>query len=180
MQHTHKAKTARCHAVEDHKRNLKLVQALKCKLEIMMCWTPADADWQRVGRLIAHRKYQCALDQLEGLVIACIFELSKMNWAGTGYKLCKHIAKALQTRSVAIKTALNTYNTIAEAMHPPHQTLKWEEVVEYVFLTDFNLLCNTHVDISEWPWSSAAARSAMDLYFKMCQAREEIQCLNVE
>ncbi|KAG2357549.1 hypothetical protein BDR07DRAFT_1453047 [Suillus spraguei] len=143
MQHTCKAETTRCHAVEDHKRNLKLVQALECKLEI------------RVGRLIAQRKYQC-------------------------YKLRKHIAKALQTCSVTIKTALNTYNTIAEAMHPPHQMLKWEEVVEYAFLTDFDLLCDTCADISKWPWSSAAARSAMDMYFKMCRAWEEIQCLNVE
>ncbi|KAG1888193.1 hypothetical protein F4604DRAFT_1877353 [Suillus subluteus] len=173
MQHTCKAKTAQHHAVEDHERNSKLVQALECKLEIMTRWTPADADWQRVGRLVAHRKYQ-------RLVVACIFELSKMNRAGTGYKLHKHIAKALQTRSVAIKTALNTYNTIAEAMHPPHQMLKWEEVMEYAFLADFDLLCNTHADISERPWSSAAARSAMDLYFKMCRAREEIQRLNVE
>ncbi|KAG1864923.1 hypothetical protein DFJ58DRAFT_714764 [Suillus subalutaceus] len=163
MQHTRKAETTRCHAVKDHERNSKLIQALKCKLKIMMCWTPADADWQRVGRLVAHRKYQRALDRLESLVVARIFELSKMNRAGTGYKLRKHIAKALQTCSVAIKTALNTYNTIAEAMHPPHQTLKWEEVMEYAFLADFDLLCDTRADISERPWSSAATRSAMDL-----------------
>ncbi|KAG1834285.1 hypothetical protein DFJ58DRAFT_719367 [Suillus subalutaceus] len=180
MQHTCKAETAQRHAVEDHERNLKLIQALECKLKIVTRWTPADADWQRVGRLVAQRKYQRALDRLEGLVIARIFELSKMNRAGTGYKLRKHIAKALQTRSVAIKTALNTYNTIAEAMHPPRQTLKWEEVVEYVFLADFDLLRDTRADVSQQPWSSAAARSAMDLYFKMCRAREEIQRLNVE
>jgi hypothetical protein len=80
----HKAKTARQHAIEDQERNLRLVQVLKCKLEIMMWWTPTDADWQRVGRLIAHRKYHRALDCLKGLIIACIFELLKMNQAGTG------------------------------------------------------------------------------------------------
>jgi hypothetical protein len=58
--------------------------------------------------------------------------------------------------------------------------LKWEEVVEYAFLADFDLLRDTRADVSQQPWSSAAACSAMDLYFKMCRAREEIQRLNVE
>jgi hypothetical protein len=97
-----------------------------------------------------------------------------------GYKLRKHIAKALQTRSVAIRSALNTYNTIANAMTPPHQILKWEEVVEYAFLADFDLLCDMHVDVSRSPWSSPAARHAMDLSFKMCWAWEEISRLDVE
>ncbi|KAG1900426.1 uncharacterized protein F5891DRAFT_1128589 [Suillus fuscotomentosus] len=180
MRDTRKVETARRHAVEDHERNSKLVQALERKLEITMRWTPEDADWQRVGRLVAHRKYQRALDCLEGLIVARIFELTRMNRAATGYKLRKHIAKALQTRSIAIRTALNTYNAIAEAMHPPHKTLKWDEVVEYAFLADFDLLRDTRADVSQWPWASPVARRAMDLYFKMCRAREEIQQLNVE
>jgi hypothetical protein len=65
-------------------------------------------------------------------------------------------------------------------MYPPRQTLKWEDVVEYAFLADFDLLRDTHMDVSRQPWSSAAARRAMDLYFKMCRAREEIECLNIE
>jgi hypothetical protein len=97
-----------------------------------------------------------------------------------GYKLRKHIAKALQTRSVAIRSALNTYNTIANAMTPPRQILKWEEVVEYAFLADFDLLRDMRVDVSQSPWSSPAARHAMDLSFKMCRAWEEISRLDVE
>ncbi|KAG2342409.1 hypothetical protein BDR05DRAFT_976534 [Suillus weaverae] len=177
---TRNAESARRHALEDHERHLKLVQALECKLEIEKRWTPHDAEWQRVGRLVANRKYQRALDHLEGLVVARIFELTRMNRAGTGYKLRKHIAKALQTRSVAIRTALNTYNTIARSMHPPRRMLKWDEVVEYAFLADFDLLRDTRADVSRHPWSSAAARSAMDLHFKMCRAREEIERLNIE
>ncbi|KAG2058529.1 hypothetical protein BDR06DRAFT_980379 [Suillus hirtellus] len=111
--------TAQHHAVEDHERNMKLIQALKHKLEITMRWTPEDADWQRVGRLIAHRKYQHALDHLEGLIIA---------------------------------------------MHPPHKMLKWDKVMEYVFLADFDLLCDMPLPVAH----------------RMCQAWEEIQCLNVE
>jgi hypothetical protein len=88
--------------------------------------------------------------------------------------------KALQMRSVAIRSALNTYNTIATVMSPPQQTLKWEEVVDYTFLADFDLLCNVHADVLQLPWSTPGACSAMDLYFKMCQAWEEISHLNVE
>ncbi|KAG1736957.1 hypothetical protein EDB19DRAFT_1989115 [Suillus lakei] len=156
---TRNAESAQRHALEDHERYLKLVQALECRLEIEKRWTPHDAEWQRVGRLVANRKYQRVLDRLEGLI---------------------HIAKALQTRSVAIRTALNTYNAIAGSMHPPRRTLKWDEVVEYAFLADFDLLRDTRADVSRHPWSSAAAHSAMDLHFKMCRARKEIERLDTE
>jgi len=82
--------------------------------------------------------------------------------------------------SAAIRSALNTYNNLTSTVYPLRQTLKWEEVVEYAFLADFNLLRNTRFDISSLPWSSPAARSTMDLYFKMCQAHKEICCLNIE
>ena len=83
-------------------------------------------------------------------------------------------------RSKAIQTALNKYNTIAEAMRPPRRTLKWEEVVEYAFLSDFNLLRDVRQDVSKLPWASPMVRRATDLYFKTCRAKEEIQRLNVE
>ncbi|KAG1906182.1 uncharacterized protein F5891DRAFT_1125610 [Suillus fuscotomentosus] len=180
VKRTRNTEGARRHALEDYERNLKIVQALEGKLEITERWVPRDVEWQNAGRLVANRKYQRALDRLEGLIVARIFELSKMNRAGTGYKLRKHIAKALQAHSVAIRSALNTYNTIARTLSPPRLTLKWEEVVDYAFLANFDLLRDTRVDISERPWSSPAARSAMDLHFKICRAREEIERLNIE
>jgi len=81
---TCKAESARRHALEDYERNLKVVQALELKLEIKKRWTPEDTQWQKVGRLMANWKYQHALDRLEGLIVARIFELTKMNQAGTG------------------------------------------------------------------------------------------------
>ncbi|KAG2360381.1 hypothetical protein BDR07DRAFT_1452009 [Suillus spraguei] len=170
ISNTRISENTRRHALEDYERNLKLVQALEHNLGINNRWVPEDGEWQKVGRLVANRKYQRALDRLEGL----------MNRAGTGYKLRKHIARALQTRSAAIRSALNTYNNLASTVYPPRQMLKWEEVVEYAFLADFDLLRNTRFDISSLPWSSPAARSAMDLYFKMCRVREEICRLNIE
>ncbi|KAI6098475.1 hypothetical protein F5141DRAFT_1066835 [Pisolithus sp. B1] len=71
------------------------------------------------------------------------------------YKLRKHIAKALQTHSVAIKVALDHYNKCVLAMQLPHQMLQWEQVVEYAFLANFNLLWDMHEDISQHPWVHA-------------------------
>ena len=45
-------------------------------------------------------------------LVACIEPLL------TGYKLCKHIAKALSAWSQAIRTALDRYNDAASAMTP--------------------------------------------------------------
>ncbi|KAG1738866.1 uncharacterized protein EDB91DRAFT_1237653 [Suillus paluster] len=121
-----------------------------------------------------------SLDQLEGLIVAWIFKLTKMNRSGMGYKMRKHIAKALQTRSTAIRNALDCYNAAVHALSPPHWTLKWEEVVEYAFLADFDLLRDSHSDVSQQQWATPAARQATDLYFKHCRAKEEITQLNVE
>jgi hypothetical protein len=84
VRNTRKVETARWHALEDYERHLQFVQALECKLEIKRCWTSEDAQWCQVGRLITNRKYQRALDRLEGLIVVRIFKLTKMNWVGTG------------------------------------------------------------------------------------------------
>ena len=98
----------------------------------------------------------------------------------TGYKLRKHIAKALQSRLQAIRSALDSYNTAAHALTPPRQQLEWKEVVEYAFLADFDLLRDTRQDISHHPWASPAGRLAMDLYYKIPRAQEEIDRLDTE
>ncbi|KAI6109938.1 hypothetical protein F5141DRAFT_1064025 [Pisolithus sp. B1] len=101
-------------------KDLKMVQDLKVKLSIMKHWLPEDEEWQTAGCLVANRNYQHCLNQLESLIVTQIFELSKMNQAGTGYKLCKHIAKALKAHLAAICTALDQFNTAAHACSPPH------------------------------------------------------------
>ncbi|KIK17789.1 hypothetical protein PISMIDRAFT_52478, partial [Pisolithus microcarpus 441] len=139
--------TVRRHAQENYDKDLLVVQELERKLNISRRWVPEDKEWQNAGRLVANREYCRALDNLESLVVARLFELTKMNRAGTGYKLRKHIAKALQTRSAAIKVVLDRYNKCALV------TLRWEEVVEYAFLADFDLLRDTREDISQRPWA---------------------------
>ncbi|KAG2743935.1 hypothetical protein P692DRAFT_201722581, partial [Suillus brevipes Sb2] len=177
---TTRNETAWRHAIENYDKDLKVVQELEVKLGITRRWVPDDHEWRDAGRLVANRKLQRALDNLEGLVVARIFELSKMNRAGTGYKLRKHIGKALQVRSAAIRTALDKYNTAARAVSPPRATLSWEDVVEYAFVADFDLLRDARQDVSHRPWATPTGRHTMDTYFKMRRAREEILRLNVE
>ncbi|KAI6023497.1 hypothetical protein BKA83DRAFT_4463442 [Pisolithus microcarpus] len=168
------------HAQENYNKDLLVVQELECKLNVSRCWVPEDKEWQQVGHLVENWEYCHALDTLESLVVAWLFELTKMNRAGTGYKLWKHIAKALQTHSAAIKAALERYNKCALAMQPPHRMLQWEQVIEYAFLANFDLLQDTHEDISKHPWAHPTVCFALDTYFKMCQAKEEIECLNIK
>ncbi|KAG1796091.1 hypothetical protein EV424DRAFT_1306802, partial [Suillus variegatus] len=177
---TNRIETTRRHAMENYEKDLKAVQELETKLGVTRRWEQEDQEWKDVGHLVANRKFQRALDHLEGLVVARIFELSKMNQAGTGYKLRKHIGKALQVRSAAIRTALDRYNTAARALRPPRASLSWEEVVEYAFLSDFDLLRDARQDISQRPWATPTGRLTMDTYFKTRRAREEIQHLDIK
>jgi hypothetical protein len=97
-----------------------------------------------------------------------------------GYALRKHIAESLQKRSAAIRTALDHYNAAAKALRPPRATLKWDNVVEYAFLSDFDLLRDTRRDVQHCPWATPAGRLALDTHFKILRAHEEIDRLNIE
>lgn len=81
---TRKTETARRHALEERDKDLKAVQVLEAKLGVQVRWVPESQEWQEAGRLVAMRKYQRALDSLESLVVARLFELSKMNRSQTG------------------------------------------------------------------------------------------------
>ncbi|KAJ7318464.1 hypothetical protein DFH08DRAFT_1036242, partial [Mycena albidolilacea] len=150
------------------------------KMDILVRWTVDDEEYENAEALVASRHYRLALNKLEELAIKRLFELTKMNMSGTGYKLRKHIAKALQTRSKTIRTALGRYNAAGTSLDPPRRTLKWEEVVEFTFLSDFDLLRDPEGNAAICPWATPAARALMDTHFKILRAKEEIQRLNIE
>jgi len=81
---TRKAETAHRYALKNNDKTLNAVQTLELKLNIIQHWEPEGEDWQQTGRLVAMRKYQRALDVLEGLIVAWMFELTKMNRYQTG------------------------------------------------------------------------------------------------
>ncbi|KAJ7349571.1 hypothetical protein DFH08DRAFT_996667 [Mycena albidolilacea] len=179
------AERARLHAKEKVDRDLDAVQELEEKLEISDRWTTESPKWMTTVAEIKQKKYQKALDAVELLVVERIFELTKMNQSQTGkcfrgYKLRKHIAKALQARSKAVRNAIDRYNDAAMALDPPMPSLTWEQVVEYTFLADFDILRDTRVEVQSRPWTRPAYRLAMDTYFKIERAKEEITRLNIE
>jgi hypothetical protein len=98
----------------------------------------------------------------------------------TGYKLRKHIAKALQARSRAVHTALQKYNEAAANLGVPREALTWEEVVNYSFLAEFDLLRDGQDDVRTYAWAKPSGRVAMDQYYKLECAAEEITRLNIE
>ncbi|KAJ7729123.1 hypothetical protein B0H14DRAFT_3169252 [Mycena olivaceomarginata] len=180
-----RAERARRHAKEKVDRDLDAVQELEEKLEISDRWTTESPKWMTTVAEIKQKKYQKALDAVELLVVERIFELPKMNQSQTGkcfqgYKLRKHIAKALQARSKAVRNAIDRYNNTAMALDPPMPSLTWEQVVEYTFLADFDILRDTRVEVQSRPWTRPPYRLAMDTYFKIERAKEEITRLNIE
>lgn len=58
--------------------------------------------------------------------------------------------------------------------------LKWESVIEYTFLSEFDLLQDTREDIRRKPWANSAVQEASDAYFWILCALEEIHQLNIE
>ena len=77
-----------------------------------------------------------------------------------------------------MNTVLNEYNTQAEILGRP--VLDFQQVIEYSFLSDFELLHHMHNDITQRPWADPLIRSGMISWMKTERAKEEITCLNVE
>ncbi|KIK05402.1 hypothetical protein K443DRAFT_3888 [Laccaria amethystina LaAM-08-1] len=177
---TQSQETERRHAQEVEAKDLLVVQSLEVKMGILRRWGPNDEEWKQAVAMVGRRRYQRCLDSLEGLIVARMFELTKMNMSQTGYKLRKHIGNALKARSQAVCTALQNYNVAAQALVPLRPPLSWDDVVEYAFLADFDLLSDTRSDVRLKIWAKPASRILMDQHFKVKRAREEILRLNVE
>ncbi|KAJ7865979.1 hypothetical protein B0H13DRAFT_2670813 [Mycena leptocephala] len=91
--------TVRLQARETYDTALKDVQESESKMGVEVCWLPESQGWADAAHLVSTKRYRLALMKLEKLVVQRMFELTKMNLSQTGYKLRKHIAKALQARS---------------------------------------------------------------------------------
>ncbi|KAF8184124.1 hypothetical protein K438DRAFT_1907889 [Mycena galopus ATCC 62051] len=174
-----KEERTRRHAKEKVDHDLKTVKELEEKLDITDRWTVDSPQWASTVQQVKQSKYQKALDAVELLVVERIFELTKMNLSQTGPK----------ARSKAVQNAIDRYNAAALALDPPMNSLTWEQVVEYTFLADFDILRDTRAKIQSrpWTWDSSCAlagppsyRLAMDTYFKIERAQEEITRLNIE
>ncbi|KAJ7229592.1 hypothetical protein C8J57DRAFT_1092490 [Mycena rebaudengoi] len=172
--------TVKHHAQESYNKSVDAVQQAEVRLSITKRWTCEDPLWLEAATLVAKQRYHKYVNKLEELILKRMFELTKMNMSQTGYKMRKHIAKALQTRSKAIRTALKNYNTAAESLTPPARMLEWAEVIDYTFLADFDLLrCGIQSD-ALCPWATPAARMVLDAHFRIERAKEEVIRLDIE
>ena len=49
-----------------------------------VCWSEALEEYRTMKHKLAEQKYRRALDELERLIVQCLFELSKLNVSGMG------------------------------------------------------------------------------------------------
>ncbi|KAJ7262450.1 hypothetical protein C8J57DRAFT_1231821 [Mycena rebaudengoi] len=81
---TRRLETQRRHALELREKAMMAVQVLEVRLDIVTQWVAGGAEWEAAAVLVSRRRYQRALDKLEGLIISWMFELTKVNMSGTG------------------------------------------------------------------------------------------------
>ncbi|KAJ7750584.1 hypothetical protein B0H16DRAFT_1724512 [Mycena metata] len=171
---TRKEEAERRRVLDRHERCITVVEDLERRLDIGAGerWTPGSEEWVAVATLTREYQYRKSLDQLQGLIVSRLLELSKANMVETAYKMRKHIAKAIQARSKSLKTALARYNAAAENLGD-RPVLTWEEILEMGRLEDFDLLRLAREDIRDAAWAQPGARPTLDLYFKLLRAEEE-------
>ena len=61
-----------------------MVQSLEVRMGVLHRWGPNDNEWKEAVTMVGRRRYQRCLDALEGLIVARMFELMKMNMSQTG------------------------------------------------------------------------------------------------
>lgn len=88
-----------------------------------------------------------------------------------------HIAKNLQRRCKAIRSAVKQYNAIAVMMTPPAPTVNWKKVSHFTFLEQFSHLLDNRAELREKPWARPEVREAMRLYRRIDRAGEELNAV---
>ncbi|KAL0569696.1 hypothetical protein V5O48_012269 [Marasmius crinis-equi] len=161
-------------AAEEHLR------VLEDDMDIVERWGPESEEYQETVRELEARRYRRVLDKLERLVVSRLFEFTKLNMSGVGYKQRQQISKALRSRAEAIRKALEEYNRAARTLTPPRPTLSFTQILEMVTLADFDLLKDSRLDITQLAWTDEQVRRTMQLHFGLLRADEEITRLNVE
>ncbi len=91
-----------------------------------------------------------------------------------------HIAKSLQKRCKAIRTAVKQYNVAAATLTPPCPELNWDAVSHFSFLEEFSLLQDTHNDIRSKKWAQPLVRETMRSANRVARAEEELVNVNRE
>ena len=72
------------HALENRDRDLLIMQDLEVMLGVVERWVPECPEWKSAAVMAGKRRYQRCMDDLEGLIVSRMFELTKMNMSQTG------------------------------------------------------------------------------------------------
>ncbi|KAF7964652.1 hypothetical protein HWV62_4415, partial [Athelia sp. TMB] len=137
---TARLKADRRAAMDQHLVAIRAVTDLEAKLGLIGArWTHEHPDFIATLEYMRQREYHRALDKIQQLVVQQLFELSKANLSGLGYKLRESIWRALKVRSKAIQSTLDRYNAVAPLMRPPAPTLEWKQIMDYVFVLRVHL-----------------------------------------
>ncbi|KAE9387863.1 hypothetical protein BT96DRAFT_781800, partial [Gymnopus androsaceus JB14] len=119
------------------------VQALEASLNVEVRWVEGCEEWVRARTMVKEAAYCKALDKLECLLVAWMFEIARLNVSGTGYKMCKHIGQSLKNCSKSIQSAIVSYNKAAAALHPPCWKITWDKIVKLSYFSEFDILWDT-------------------------------------
>jgi hypothetical protein len=76
--------TAMRHALERTRLLAEEVATWESKYDIEQRWTSDCLEWKEAAELVANARFRTAVDRLEGLIVARMFELTKMNRSQTG------------------------------------------------------------------------------------------------
>ncbi|KZT50421.1 hypothetical protein CALCODRAFT_406408, partial [Calocera cornea HHB12733] len=121
-----------------------------------------------------------ALDVLENLVVQRLFELEKFNLRGTRYAMRRAIAKAMDERCGAIRTALQKYNDLARKLIPPRPKLNYDTVISMTWVSEFALLRFSKRNVQEEQWADHLVREMTVQWHLLQCAKQEIQRLDIE
>ncbi|KAG1812026.1 hypothetical protein EV424DRAFT_1473620 [Suillus variegatus] len=150
---------------------ISVVEDIEDRMGVVTRWSPQSRKYIDSLEYSQKRRFIRAVEDLEGLVVQHMFELSKANLASTGYKLWKQISKA-------IVKPLDKYNKLAVSQNPQRPTLQYSEVMSYAALGEFEILKCSRYDILAKPWSNGTHREMANKYFKIIRAQKEITRLN--
>ena len=65
------------HALENRDKDLLVIQELEVKLFLEVRWVPGCLEWKATLLLVGKCHYQQCSDELKGLIISRMFELTK-------------------------------------------------------------------------------------------------------
>ncbi|KAI5992332.1 hypothetical protein EDC04DRAFT_2587029 [Pisolithus marmoratus] len=154
-------------ALQRYQLQLNVVANFECQHNIIDCWTPLHPEYINAHKYMKHCTFIHVVEELEGLVVQQMFELSKANLVKTGYKMHKHIPKAISRHSTANCTTLEHYSRLAPHQCPPCPRLDYADVISYSLLGEFSLLKHSHYKVLEKLWALPDNHEMMMKYYKL-------------